>query len=164
MTAEAFATPVTAQPSPGMPVGEGHFYADGFRPGDFKCSYGVLEQLLQLNPGWQLADGTVTLPDGTTPPDMRDRFIIGAGGALALGATGGSSTAPAHGHAFTQPTTHGFTPAQQTAGAAGWVPTQTSAANVTAALAHVGGAVGAVTGAGTSLPPYAALYILVKVS
>jgi len=160
---EPFATPTTAQPSPGLSVGEGHFYSDGFRPGDFKMCFGVLAELLQLNPGWKLADGTVILKDGQ-PPDMRDRFIIGAGGAFALGSTGGSSAPPAHGHAFTPPTTHGFTPAQQTAGAAGWVPTQTSSANVTAALAHVGGAVGAVTGAGTSLPPYAALYILVKVS
>lgn len=36
--------------------------------------------------GWQLCNGT----NGT--PDLRDRFIIGAGGAVALGVTGGSGT------------------------------------------------------------------------
>ena len=48
--------------------------------------------------GWALCDGT----GGT--PDLRDRFVVGAGGALAVGATGGassatSSSAPDHSHA-----------------------------------------------------------------
>lgn len=36
--------------------------------------------------GWQLCNGT----NGT--PDLRDRFVLGAGGAVALGGTGGAST------------------------------------------------------------------------
>lgn len=36
--------------------------------------------------GWQLCDGT----NGT--PDLRDKFIVGAGGAYAVGATGGANT------------------------------------------------------------------------
>jgi microcystin-dependent protein len=50
--------------------------------------------------GWQLADGT----NGT--PDLRDKFIVGAGGTYAVGATGGAATVtltaaqiPSHTHA-----------------------------------------------------------------
>lgn len=42
--------------------------------------------------GWHLCDGTM----GT--PDLRDKFIIGAGGTHAVGDTGGSSS---HDHDFT---------------------------------------------------------------
>lgn len=42
--------------------------------------------------GWLICDGT----NGT--PDLRDRFLLGAGGAFAVGATGGSDT---HTHPFT---------------------------------------------------------------
>lgn len=52
--------------------------------------------------GWQLCDGT----NGT--PDLRDKFIAGAGGAYAVGATGGanevtlsSAQMPSHGHTGT---------------------------------------------------------------
>ena len=40
-----------------------------------------------LPTGWQLCDGT----NGS--PDLRDQFVRGAGGAFALGATGGATTA-----------------------------------------------------------------------
>lgn len=82
-------------------------YVDGFRPGDFKYSYGVLDLVLKVNPGWYLADGTVTLQDGTTPPDMRGRFIIGADGTtFPLGGTGGTAS---HVHPFTHEAAHGIT-------------------------------------------------------
>jgi microcystin-dependent protein len=42
--------------------------------------------LLSIPSGWALCDGA----SGT--PDLRGRFVIGAGGAYALGATGGSAT------------------------------------------------------------------------
>jgi len=42
-------------------------------------------------PGWALCDGT----NGT--PDLRDRFLVGAGGSESPGATGGSAT---HNHNF----------------------------------------------------------------
>jgi microcystin-dependent protein len=52
--------------------------------------------------GWYLCDGT----NGT--PDLRDRFIVGAGTSYAVGATGGSANhtlttaeMPAHTHAAT---------------------------------------------------------------
>jgi hypothetical protein len=48
--------------------------------------------IVDIPAGWHLCDGTV----GT--PDLRDRFIVGAGSAYAVGASGGSST---HSHTFT---------------------------------------------------------------
>lgn len=46
--------------------------------------------------GWTLCNGvTVGRSDGTgniTPPDLRDRFIVGSGGAYSVGTTGGAST------------------------------------------------------------------------
>lgn len=45
--------------------------------------------------GWSLCDGT----NGT--PDLRDRMVIGAGGAHALGATGGAATGQAAGTSST---------------------------------------------------------------
>lgn len=41
--------------------------------------------------GWAVCDG------GNGTPDLRDRFVVGAGGSLTNGATGGSAT---HAHAF----------------------------------------------------------------
>jgi len=54
--------------------------------------------------GWALCDGT--LANGVQTPDLRDRFIVGAGGSRAPGDTGGQEsldTDPAGGH------THGLT-------------------------------------------------------
>lgn len=45
--------------------------------------------VVDIEPGWQLCDGT-----GVTP-DLTNSFIIGAGGTYAVGATGGTAT---HGH------------------------------------------------------------------
>jgi len=54
--------------------------------------------------GWALCDGT----NGT--PDLRDRFIVGAGGGYAVGATGGAATVtltveqmPSHSHGVNDP-------------------------------------------------------------
>lgn len=48
--------------------------------------------ILDIPAGWGLCDGTL----GT--PDLRDRFLLGAGGFFAPGATGGASV---HDHTFT---------------------------------------------------------------
>ncbi len=52
--------------------------------------------------GWQLCDGT----NGT--PDLRDRFVPGAGGAYAVGDAGGYADVqiPAHIHAESSPSTY----------------------------------------------------------
>jgi len=60
----------------------------GFPVGTIAMWYGDLEN---LPPGWVLCDGN----NGT--PDLRDRFIIGAGGNRNLGATGGQ-TSHTHNH------------------------------------------------------------------
>jgi hypothetical protein len=49
----------------------------------------------QIPAGWALCDGVErTLPDGSkiTPPNLKDRFVIGAGGGYAVAAAGGNST------------------------------------------------------------------------
>ena len=77
----------------------------------------------QIPAGWALCDGN----NGT--PDLRDRFIIGAGGTYAVDATGGATsqtatisgntgattldinTMPSHGHAFSlSPSDHNSAP------------------------------------------------------
>jgi microcystin-dependent protein len=48
--------------------------------------------ITSIPPGWALCDGrTYTAPDGTlvTTPDLRNRFIVGAGDEYSVGATGG---------------------------------------------------------------------------
>ncbi len=57
--------------------------------------------ILTIPVGWRLCDGT----GGT--PDLRDRFVVGAGGAYAVNATGGANTVtlstgeiPSHTHTF----------------------------------------------------------------
>ncbi len=51
--------------------------------------------IASIPPGWALCDGgTYTAPDGAqvTTPNLKDRFIVGAGGSYSVGATGGSNT------------------------------------------------------------------------
>ena len=65
--------------------------------------------------GWALCDGgTYTAPDGTqvTTPNLKDRFIVGAGGSYQVGATGGEAThtltvaeIPSHYHTVDPPLT-----------------------------------------------------------
>ena len=63
----------------------------------------------QIPAGWALCDGVErTLGDGTkvTPPNLKDRFVVGAGGSYASAATGGVNTnnishshsVPSHAH------------------------------------------------------------------
>jgi microcystin-dependent protein len=49
--------------------------------------------------GWVLCDGT------NSTPNLRDRFVVGAGTTYAVGATGGSAdaTLPLHNHGITDP-------------------------------------------------------------
>jgi microcystin-dependent protein len=123
--------------------------------------------------GWYLCDGT----NGT--PDLRDRFIIGAGSTYSVGATGGSanhtlttSEMPSHTHTATSTDsghTHTF-PYQNysytaggtafngvAAGSSGSVTTVAGNANITTTIAA--------TGSGNSfsvLNPYYALAYIMK--
>jgi hypothetical protein len=64
----------------------------GGRRGDVKMWSGAASD---IETGWVLCDGVLrNHPEGGTytPPDLRDRFIVGAGNGYAVGATGGEAT------------------------------------------------------------------------
>lgn len=126
--------------------------------------------------GWYLCDGT----NGT--PDLRDKFIIGAGTSYAVGASGGSTTAslttpnlPAHTHTATVTDPghfHSATYNNGSSGAAGsGVPTASFSASSGSTSFNTASAVtgisvtNASTGSGTSfsvLNPYYALAYVMK--
>jgi microcystin-dependent protein len=71
--------------------------------------------IASIPPGWALCDGgTYTAPDGTqvTTPNLKDKFIVGAGGEYSVGATGGEkyhtltvAEIPSHYHVVDPPAT-----------------------------------------------------------
>ncbi len=121
--------------------------------------------------GWLLCNGS----SGT--PDLRDRFIVGAGSTYAVAATGGSadavvvshthtatSTDSGHIHnAITQTSGSSSSGAQYTNSFSGSVNTtstamiQTGTANITTTVATAG-----VSGTNQNLPPYYALAYIMK--
>ena len=60
-----------------------------WRPGDIKMFAGSENQ---IQAGWQLCNGVGQTSNGINIPDLRDRFIIGAGGDYSTGSKGGSSS------------------------------------------------------------------------
>ena len=112
--------------------------------------------------GWALCDGSVA--GSITTPDLRDRFIVGAGtgGSYAVDATGGSTTSGPHTLTAAQMPTHthdylqrGFTKSDPGAGSQdfsdeGGTLTTTSAGS-DAAHSHA-----------ATLPPYYALCYIMK--
>lgn len=134
--------------------------------------------------GWLLCDGT----SGT--PDLRDRFVVGAGSTYTVGATGGSATVtldatqiPAHTHSFSGTTssdgahTHttsftyfaNYTPDAFTSGLSTYVRGFGTAENLTtsSAGAHthtLSGTTGSIGGglAHENRPPYYALAYIMK--
>jgi hypothetical protein len=116
--------------------------------------------------GWLICDGT----SGT--PDLRNRFIVGAGSTYAVAATGGSADAvvvshthtatsvdSGHSHNITASITNSSTPTGP-AGASAPVQatsTATGNANITTTVATAG-----VSGTGQNLPPYYALAYIMK--
>lgn len=118
--------------------------------------------------GWVLCDGT------NATPDLRDRFIVGAGNTYAVGATGGSATAivvshthtatsvvtdPGHNHTI-QPSTEGSGGSAGFQGAywAGGI-TGTSTTGITVATTN---ATAGTSGTNANLPPYYALAYIMK--
>jgi len=95
-----------------------------------------------IPPGWTLCDGT----NGT--PDLRYRFILGAGGGFPPGTTSGSST---HTHTFTSDGHyHTLTVAVSNAGGVGLSATTTTDTDT------------GTTQPASSLPPYYALTYIMK--
>jgi hypothetical protein len=116
--------------------------------------------------GWYLCDGT----NGT--PDLRDRFVVGAGSTYSVAATGGSADAivVSHTHAATvtdpghNHTVAGFSSATGFAGGGNALPispttltTSTATTGVTVTNASAG-----VSGTNANLPPYYALAYVMK--
>ena len=99
-------------------------------------------EIADIPSGWHLCDGT----DGT--PDLRDRFVIGAGNYYDPGDTGGSAT---HTHNFTGDG-HAHDIIEGSDIAAG-----TDYSNVTSIEPAVG-----TTGSHSSLGPYYALAFIMK--
>jgi hypothetical protein len=120
--------------------------------------------------GWLLCDGT----NGT--PDLRDRFIIGAGNSYAVNATGGTadSVVVSHTHTATSVVTDPGHHHTFTLGGDGFVPgnsgnmttnvlrtpdTSTSTTGVTVATTNSSTGV---SGTGANIPPYYALAYIQK--
>jgi len=96
-----------------------------------------------LPAAWQICDGT----NGT--PDLRNRFVIGAGDSYAVGATGGSTT---HTHPFTA-NAH-----NHTIGAGGDIAATPAGWSNTFGTAYVTG----VTGIAATRAPFKALTYIQK--
>jgi microcystin-dependent protein len=115
--------------------------------------------------GWVLCNGS------NSTPDLRDRFVVGAGSTYAVGATGGSANAivvshthtatvtdPGHTHSYASST---FNCNQNTGQVqAGVTATGTTASNTTGI--SVGISTTGSSGTNANLPPYYALCYIMK--
>lgn len=76
-----------------------------YKVGEVRMYHGAVANIATIwGAGWQLCDGT----NGTA--DLRDRFVVGAGGAYTMGSTGGAASntltvaqLPAHSHPVNDP-------------------------------------------------------------
>ncbi len=99
--------------------------------------------VVDIPSGWQFCDGT----NGS--PDLRDKFIVGAGSTYDPGDTGGSSN---HQHTFTSDLhDHDISPGSPLAGGAAFN-------DYTSEVAVTG-----TTDSGSSLPPFYALAFIIKI-
>ena len=121
--------------------------------------------------GWYLCDGT----NGT--PDLRNRFIVGAGSTYSVGATGGSADAVVVTHTHTATSTvtdpthlHTYGSAQGITGGASAAAQGTNSGSFSTTAASTGITVatstiapsGAVSGTNANLPPYYSLAYIQK--
>jgi hypothetical protein len=115
--------------------------------------------------GWLLCDGT----NGT--PDLRDRFIIGAGNTYAVNATGGTADAvvvshthtatvsdPGHAHSYDRP---GPSNAANPPGSSGSQPSGSTTGSAFTGISVTNASTG-VSGTGANIPPYYALAYIQK--
>jgi microcystin-dependent protein len=117
--------------------------------------------------GWLLCDGTLSTPN------LRDRFVVGAGSTYAVNATGGSADAVVVSHTHvatvTDPTHfHTYGAAQGITGGASAAAQGTNSAGFSTTAASTGITVsnavpaGSVSGTNANLPPYYALCYIMK--
>jgi len=116
--------------------------------------------------GWLLCDGTLSTPN------LRDRFVVGAGSTYAVNATGGSADAvvvshthvatvtdPGHAHGYTAPNTATLVGG---GGSAGFPIASTTNSQVTGVTVSNAVPAGSVSGTNANLPPYYALCYIMK--
>jgi len=116
--------------------------------------------------GWLLCNGS------SSTPDLRDRFVVGAGSTYAVNATGGSATAvvvshthtatvtdPTHAHTIpnTVADAIGGSGAQPSYRGSGTTSTSSASTGITVANSTTG-----VSGTNANLPPYYALCYIMK--
>jgi hypothetical protein len=116
---------------------------------------------------WQLCNGT----NGT--PDLRDKFVVGAGSAYAVNATGGSANAvvvshthtatvvdPGHAHVYLRPVqSNAANPPGSSGSTASGATTNAASTGISVTNASTG-----VSGVNANLPPYYALCYIQKMS
>jgi hypothetical protein len=122
--------------------------------------------IISIPSGWAICDGT----SGT--PDLRDRFVVGAGTTYAVGSTGGTKDAvvvshnhtatstvtdPGHDHIGAQATSTGATTGSKVIADDGTTSTATTGITVATTVASTG-----VSGTNANLPPYYALAYIMK--
>jgi hypothetical protein len=118
--------------------------------------------------GWLLCNGS------NSTPDLRNRFVIGAGSTYAVDATGGSAnsdlqahthtlTDPGHNHTYTSPVIGGqaLTTAQGGSSTVSF-PTNNGGTSTTSTTGITLAAAGSGTGTNANLPPYYALAYIMK--
>lgn len=112
--------------------------------------------------GWYLCNGS----NGT--PDLRDRFVVGAGSTYSVAATGGSANAVvvSHTHSITDPGhAHTYDKATNTApqsGSATQCFTSNASATTGSQTTGISIASSGVSGTNANLPPYYALAYIMK--
>jgi microcystin-dependent protein len=112
--------------------------------------------------GWLLCDGS------NSTPDLRSRFVVGAGSTYAVGATGGSADAivVSHTHSVTDPGhLHTFTNGAQTSSGGsggGGVYADSRTVSTNSATTGISIASSGSSGTNANLPPYYALAYIMK--
>jgi hypothetical protein len=116
--------------------------------------------------GWVLCNGS------NSTPDLRDKFIVGAGSTYAVGGTGGSANAvvvshthtatvtdPGHAHGYTR---YGALQVQSGSATACWTGTTTQQTSSVTTGVTVANSTEGVSGNNANLPPYYALCYIMK--